>query len=234
VYLEQTGELTTVCTAFFTFVRADSHPVEPVHPSTPEEQKYYDGALDRRQMRLARRVLDQNHKVSLPSPSTSASTIEEGGDSSATVIPLLADSSHGWKYCRESIVEMTHLVFPSHANTAGITFGGQIMAWMVSTCIHSFIRTLHSITHCTHSSSSSSSVQEMAASISACRHARATCINISVDSLHFLKPSKVGEAIIIKSQVNRVFGYYMEVGITVEVEDLLVCEPPPPPAMLVR
>jgi hypothetical protein len=80
------------------------------------------------------------------------------------------------------------------------------------------------------------------------------CLNISVDSLHFLKPSKVcvcvcvcwlntrirmlpifmyvyvlcvlckvGEAIIIRSQVNRAFEHYMEVGILVEVEDLLVC-----------
>jgi hypothetical protein len=34
---------------------------------------------------------------------------------------------------------------------------------------------------------------------------------------------KVGEAIIIRSQVNRAFEHYMEVGILVEVEDLLVC-----------
>ncbi len=33
------------------------------------------------------------------------------------------------KYAHESTAEVTHLVLPSHANTIGVTFGGQIMAW---------------------------------------------------------------------------------------------------------
>eukprot|EP01094_Clydonella_sp_ATCC50884_P004407 TRINITY_DN1342_c0_g1_i5.p1 TRINITY_DN1342_c0_g1~~TRINITY_DN1342_c0_g1_i5.p1 ORF type:complete len:475 (-),score=132.17 TRINITY_DN1342_c0_g1_i5:312-1556(-) len=101
-----------------------------------------------------------------------------------------------YRFGRESCVQMTYLVLPSDANTVGITFGGQIMKWI-----------------------------ENAASISAYRHSRQMCANVSVDSLHFLQPCRVGEAVVILSQVNRAFDeQFMEIGITVEAEDLMTGE----------
>jgi acyl-CoA hydrolase len=62
----------------------------------------------------------------------------------------------------ESAAEVSHLVLVSHANTIGVTFGGQIMSWM-----------------------------EGCATIAAMRHSRRMCITVSVDSLHFLHPIQV-------------------------------------------
>jgi len=91
-----------------------------------------------------------------------------------------------------SRAEVTHLVLPSNANTLCVTFGGQIIAWM-----------------------------ETCATISATRHARQRAVLVSVDDLHFLQPTKVGEAVIIKSQVNRVFHTSLEVGVKVRAENLM-------------
>lgn len=87
---------------------------------------------------------------------------------------------------------MTYIVQPSHANTIGITFGGQILSWM-----------------------------ETAAMISAMRHGRSQMVLLSVDDLHFKQPTRVGEVVIIVSCINRVFHTTMEVGVSVEAEDLL-------------
>jgi acyl-coenzyme A thioesterase PaaI-like protein len=88
---------------------------------------------------------------------------------------------------------MTHLVLPSHANTIGVTFGGQIMAWMESCAI-----------------------------ISAMRHCRKMCLTVAVDTLHFLHPIQVGEAVIITARVNAVFSMSIEVEVSVSSENLMV------------
>eukprot|EP01118_Nematostelium_gracile_P017215 TRINITY_DN7290_c0_g1_i1.p2 TRINITY_DN7290_c0_g1~~TRINITY_DN7290_c0_g1_i1.p2 ORF type:complete len:213 (-),score=45.76 TRINITY_DN7290_c0_g1_i1:723-1361(-) len=100
------------------------------------------------------------------------------------------------KKAKESMCEVTHLVLVSHANTIGVTFGGQIMAWM-----------------------------ESCALIAAMRHSRRICITLSVDSLRFLKTVSVGDALIVKSVVNNVFhSTSMEVGVKVYSEDLMTGE----------
>lgn len=86
---------------------------------------------------------------------------------------------------------MTQLVLPSHANTTGITFGGQVMFWM-----------------------------EACASLSAMRHMRRLAIIVAADELHFLQPTFIGEAVLIRSHVTRTFVTSLEVAVTVDAENL--------------
>jgi acyl-CoA hydrolase len=52
------------------------------------------------------------------------------------------------------------------------------------------------------------------------RHARRQVVTASVDSLHFLHPVHIGELIVLRSSVNRVFRSSMEVGVKVVTEKL--------------
>ncbi len=99
------------------------------------------------------------------------------------------------KTARESFVEMTELVLPSHTNALGTAFGGQVMAWI-----------------------------DICAGIAAGRHARRVAVTASMDDLHFRSPLHLGEVVVLKAQVNRVFHTSMEVGVRVEAENLLTGE----------
>src|ERR1017187_873076 len=56
------------------------------------------------------------------------------------------------------------------------------------------------------------------------RHARKVIVTASVDSLHFLHPVHIGELIMLRSSVNRVFRSSMEIGVKVMTEKLLTGE----------
>jgi acyl-CoA hydrolase len=96
------------------------------------------------------------------------------------------------KPVRNSVVEMIQIVRPEDANPLGIAFGGKVVAWM-----------------------------DMAAAISAMRHARIPCVTASIDSLSFLSPIHIGEFAILRAQVNYTGKTSMEVGVTIDVEDPL-------------
>ena len=49
-------------------------------------------------------------------------------------------------------------------------------------------------------------------------------VTASVDSLHFLHPVRIGQLIVLRSSVNRVFRTSMEVGVHVETETLMTGE----------
>ncbi len=95
----------------------------------------------------------------------------------------------------ESYVEMTQIVLPSHSNSLGTVFGGQIMAWI-----------------------------DICAGIAAMRHAREITVTASMDDLHFHAPVHTGEVVILKAQVNRAFCTSLEVGVRVEAENPLTGE----------
>ncbi len=59
------------------------------------------------------------------------------------------------------------------------------------------------------------------AALAAVRHARCPVVTASVDQMSFLHPVHIGQLIILQSSVNRVFRTSMEVGVRVQVEDLL-------------
>jgi acyl-CoA hydrolase len=99
------------------------------------------------------------------------------------------------KPVRESISEYSELALPNDANVLGNVLGGRVM---------------HLV--------------DLAAAMAAIRHARRPCVTASVDSLHFLHPVRIGQLIVLRSSVNRVFRSSMEVGVQVETETLLTGE----------
>ena len=52
------------------------------------------------------------------------------------------------------------------------------------------------------------------------RHARATCVTVSIDRVDFREPIHIGDLVIMKSVVNFAGRTSMEVGVRVEAEDL--------------
>ncbi len=96
------------------------------------------------------------------------------------------------KPVRDSISEYSELALPNDANNLGNVLGGKVM---------------HLV--------------DLAAAMAAIRHARRPCVTASVDSLHFLHPVRIGQLIVLRSSVNRVFRTSMEVGVQVETETLL-------------
>jgi acyl-CoA hydrolase len=87
---------------------------------------------------------------------------------------------------------MTELVLPNDANTHGNILGGRVM---------------HLI--------------DLAGAMAAFRHCRLPVVTVSVDSLVFLHPIKVGQLILLKAVVNRAFQTSMEVEVEVMSEDPL-------------
>ena len=96
------------------------------------------------------------------------------------------------KFVRESVSEYSELALPNDANGLGNVLGGKVM---------------HLV--------------DLAGALAALRHARCPVVTASVDYMNFLHPVKIGQLILLRSSVNRVFNTSMEVGVKVSVEDLL-------------
>lgn len=94
-----------------------------------------------------------------------------------------------------SRAEMTEVVLPNDANPLGNILGGRVM---------------HLI--------------DIAAAIAAHRHSNSYVVTASVDYVDFRSPIRVGDLIILKSSVNRVFHTSMEVGVKVFCENVLTGE----------
>ena len=92
---------------------------------------------------------------------------------------------------RASQVEMTELVLPNDTNQLGNLLGGRLMHWM-----------------------------DIAMAIAAARHSGLVCVTASVDEINFLNPIRLGQVVILRASVNRVFRTSMEVGVKVYCEDL--------------
>jgi len=95
------------------------------------------------------------------------------------------------KSVKESQSEYSELALPNDANVLGHVLGGKVM---------------HLV--------------DMAGALAALRHARCPVVTASVDHMNFLHPVHIGELILLRSSVNRVFRSSMEVGVKVWVEDL--------------
>jgi acyl-CoA hydrolase len=90
----------------------------------------------------------------------------------------------------ESASEYSEIALPIYANPLGNLLGGRILHLM-----------------------------DLCAGTAAMRHARKAVVTASVDSVTFLKPIHIGQLVILKSSVNRVFRTSMEIGVKVWVED---------------
>ena len=96
------------------------------------------------------------------------------------------------KPVRASASEYSEFALPNDANGLGNVLGGKVM---------------HLV--------------DLAAAMVAMRHARRPAVTASVDSLSFLHPVRIGQLMILRSSVNRVFRTSMEVGVKVWAEDLM-------------
>ncbi len=94
-----------------------------------------------------------------------------------------------------SASEYSEIALPNDANPLGHLLGGRVM---------------HLV--------------DLAGALAATRHARRPVVTASVDHMSFLHPVYIGQLIVLKSSVNRVFRTSMEVGVKVMVEDLTTGE----------
>jgi acyl-CoA hydrolase len=92
---------------------------------------------------------------------------------------------------RESLSEISEMALPIYANPLGNLLGGRIMHLM-----------------------------DLVAATAAMRHARSAVVTASADYVSFLHPIHIGQLVILRAAVNRVFRTSMEVGVKVWVEDL--------------
>ncbi|HEV2491110.1 MAG TPA: acyl-CoA thioesterase [Candidatus Acidoferrales bacterium] len=91
--------------------------------------------------------------------------------------------------------EMVEAVLPNDANPLGYILGGRVM---------------HLI--------------DIAGAIAGHRHSNSYLVTASVDYLDFRSPIRIGDLIVLKSKVNRVFHTSMEVGVKVYSENILTQE----------
>jgi acyl-CoA hydrolase len=95
----------------------------------------------------------------------------------------------------QSRVEMVEVVLPNDANPLGNILGGKVM---------------HLI--------------DITGAIAAHRHSRSMLVTVSVDTVDFVHPIKVGELIILRAHVTRAFHTSIEVAVKVFSEDYITCE----------
>jgi acyl-CoA hydrolase len=90
----------------------------------------------------------------------------------------------------DSISEMAEIVMPNDANPLNALVGGRLMHWI-----------------------------DLAGAMAAHRHSRQRVVTASIDHMDFLVPVRVGDLVILRASVNRVFHTSMEVGVKVWVEN---------------
>ena len=94
------------------------------------------------------------------------------------------------KLASSSTVEMTQLVMPTDANALGTAFGGRVLQWI-----------------------------DLAAAMAAMRHCRTAVVTAAIDQVAFLAPIRVGDMVVLRAQINAVFGTSMEIQVDVEAEN---------------
>lgn len=99
------------------------------------------------------------------------------------------------KTVKASQVQTIELVLPNDTNVIGNLLGGRLMHWM-----------------------------DISAALSAARHCNSVAVTAAVDNLNFHHPIKLGDVVTLKASVNRAFGTSMEVGVRVDIENILTGE----------
>jgi acyl-CoA hydrolase len=92
----------------------------------------------------------------------------------------------------ESRVEMAEVVLPNDANPLGYILGGKVMQLI-----------------------------DVAGAIAAHRHAKSHVVTVSVDTLDFRYPVRVGQIILLRAFVTRAFHTSIEVEVNVYLEDYI-------------
>lgn len=93
---------------------------------------------------------------------------------------------------RESYSEMNEFVLPNDTNPLGALLGGRLMHWI-----------------------------DMAGALASHRHSHSYVVTASIDHMDFWVPVHVGDLVILRAAVNRVFHTSMEVGVKAWMENYL-------------
>ena len=96
-----------------------------------------------------------------------------------------------FKQVKDSQVDISELMLPSHSNFNGKIHGGYVLSLM-----------------------------DRIAFACASKHSGAYCVTASVDTVDFLKPIEIGELVTMKASVNYVGNSSMVIGIRVEAENI--------------
>ena len=96
-----------------------------------------------------------------------------------------------FKHVKDSQVDISELMLPSHSNFNGKIHGGYVLSLM-----------------------------DRIAFACASKHSGAYCVTASVDTVDFLKPIEIGELVTMKASVNYVGNSSMVIGICVEAENI--------------
>ena len=96
-----------------------------------------------------------------------------------------------FKSAKDSQIEMTQLMLPSHSNFSGKIHGGYVLNLM-----------------------------DQVAFACASKHSGNYCVTASVNRVDFLNPIEVGELLILKASINYTGRTSMVVGLRVESEDI--------------
>jgi len=91
---------------------------------------------------------------------------------------------------QDTFSSTVHIVLPNDTNTLGNLMGGNLLYWM-----------------------------DIAAAVSANRHCRRVVVTAAVNNVSFDRPIKLGDVVVIESQVSRAFNSSMEVYLEVFIEN---------------
>ncbi|MEM7416059.1 MAG: acyl-CoA thioesterase [Gemmatimonadota bacterium] len=91
-----------------------------------------------------------------------------------------------------TVAVVSELMMPHQVNNLGHVFGGELL-----------------------------SMVDRAAAVAAMRHARQPTVTVSIDRVDFVEPIYTGELVVCRARVNFVGRTSIEVGVSVEAEDLL-------------
>ncbi|MFZ0819189.1 MAG: acyl-CoA thioesterase [Candidatus Acidiferrales bacterium] len=119
----------------------------------------------------------------------------KNGGKGKQAAPGSGEASAAGKPVSASRTEMVEVVLPQDANALGNILGGRVMHLM-----------------------------DIAAAIAAHRHSHSYAVTASVDHVDFRNPIRVGELIVLKSSVNRVFNTSLEAGVKIFSENILTGE----------
>jgi len=191
------GEITHICTAYFTYVAlgpdGKAIVLPALLPADEEERLRVARAKSRKQERIGRKnVVRAGEDISRHIVRTNTTEGDAGPRACRAVGDVPTETLAGIQ-ASSTCIQSSYLVLPNHANHHGNTFGGQIMTWM---------------SHC---------VLAAATRLLRCR-LRIT----SVDDVFFIAPSAVGDRIIVKVAANRTFvdDNVVEIGARVEAVDV--------------